>query len=155
MTGATAAPLNQILEPSACWATYRRTNTKPLRRSFSLPFSPSRWPSRRRVTQHAASHSLAVPAPIGDHIRALAPGAHTTCTQLSSLGVPKSTLIPWYVCVCVCVSVCLCLCVCMYVCVCVIYVLLNLLYFMIHIILNYLHLLCCPFSAPDILLILF
>ena len=45
--GATAAPLDRLSGPSA-WTSYRRNYTKPPCRSFSLPFSPSRWPGCRR-----------------------------------------------------------------------------------------------------------
>ena len=110
MPGATTAPLDQLSEPSA-WANYCRTSTKLLRWSFSLPFSSSQWPGRRRVSRHVASHSSAVPALIRDFSRALALGAHTARTQPPSLGAPKATLTPWCVCVCVCVCVCMCVCV--------------------------------------------
>ena len=121
MPGATTAPLDQLLEPSACWETYRRTNTKPLRRIFSLPFWPSRWPDLRQVTRHAAIHSSDIPATIGDCIRALAPGANTACTQPLHLGVPKATP-PLNS------GVCVCVCMCVYVCVIYINLTLNLFY---------------------------
>ena len=108
MPGSTAAPLDQLLDTSACWATYHRTCTKLPHRSFSLPFLPSRWPGRRRVSPHAAIHTSAVPAQIGDRSGDLAPGAHTALTQPPSLGVPKATLTPWCVCVCMCECMCVC-----------------------------------------------
>ena len=108
MPGATTSPLDQLLGPSTCWAIYCRTCNKLPRRSFSLPFLPSQWPSRRRVSQHAASHSSTVPAPIGDCSEILAPGAHNDLTQPLSLGAPMATLTLWCVCVCLCVCVCVC-----------------------------------------------
>ena len=104
MPGETTAPLNQLLDPSA-WATYRRTCTKLLHRSFSLPFLAARWPGRRRVSRHAASHISAVPAPIGYCSGAIAPGAHTARTQPPYLGAPETTL-PLHHGVCVRARVC-------------------------------------------------
>ena len=101
--GAAASPLNHLLGPSDL-ATYRRTSTKIPHMSFSLHFSPSQWPGCRRIYRHAARHSLAVPTWIGYRRGALAPGAHTACTQPPSLGAPEATFTPLCVCVCVCVN---------------------------------------------------
>ena len=106
--GATAAPLDQLLDPSACWETYRRTYTKPLYRSFSYPFLPSQWTIRRQVTRNATSHSSVVPSLIRVCSRDLAPGAHTSRTHLPYLVAQEATP-PLHRSVCVCVCVCVCI----------------------------------------------
>ena len=66
VTGATKAPLDLLLGPFDGRNTYQRSNTTTPHRSLSIFFYPYRRTDHPQVIRRAASHSLAVPALIGD-----------------------------------------------------------------------------------------